>query len=91
MAPHSAGVHSKIDGSGVRSGWQVIDAVAKSNCDLLFLCSYLADSIGLVRAVRAHPFRAKMVGVVNLDGAALGWVVTLQWISRRLRCSIRSA
>jgi branched-chain amino acid transport system substrate-binding protein len=34
----------------------VIDAVAKSNCDLLFLCSYLADSIGLVRAVRAHPF-----------------------------------
>src|SRR6202051_3809972 len=40
----------------------VIDAVAKSNCDLLFLCSYLADSIGLVRAVRAHPFRPKMVG-----------------------------
>jgi branched-chain amino acid transport system substrate-binding protein len=40
----------------------VIDAVAKSNCDLLFLCSYLADSIGLVRAVRAHSFRPKMVG-----------------------------
>ncbi len=39
-----------------------IDAVAKSNCDLLFLCSYLADSIGLVRAVCAHPFRPKMVG-----------------------------
>jgi branched-chain amino acid transport system substrate-binding protein len=45
----------------------VIDAVAKSNCDLLFLCSYLADSIGLVRAVRAHPFRPKMVG-----GAMIG-------------------
>jgi len=40
----------------------VIDAVAKGNCDLLFLCSYLADSIGLVRAVRAHSFRPKMVG-----------------------------
>jgi branched-chain amino acid transport system substrate-binding protein len=45
----------------------VIDAVAKSNCDLLFLCSYLADSIGLVRAIHAHPFRPKMVG-----GAMIG-------------------
>ena len=40
----------------------VIDAVAESNCDLLFLCSYLADSIGLVRTIHAHPFRPKMVG-----------------------------
>jgi branched-chain amino acid transport system substrate-binding protein len=40
----------------------VIDAVAKSNCDLLFLCSYLDDSIGLVRAIHAHPFHPKMVG-----------------------------
>src|ERR1700686_1035354 len=40
----------------------VIDAVAKSGCDLLFLCSYLADSIGLVRAISAHRFRPKMVG-----------------------------
>ena len=40
----------------------VIDAVAKRGCDLLFLCSYLEDSIGLVRAIRAHPFRPKMVG-----------------------------
>jgi branched-chain amino acid transport system substrate-binding protein len=40
----------------------VIDAVAESNCDLLFLCSYLEDSIGLVRAIHAHPFRPKMVG-----------------------------
>jgi branched-chain amino acid transport system substrate-binding protein len=37
-----------------------IDAVAKSGCDLLFLCSYLADSIGLVRAISAHRFRPKM-------------------------------
>lgn len=40
----------------------VIDAVAESDCDLLFLCSYLADSIGLVQAIRAHRFRPKMVG-----------------------------
>ena len=45
----------------------VIDAVAASKCDLLFLCSYLADSIGLVRAIHAHPFRPKMVG-----GAMIG-------------------
>jgi branched-chain amino acid transport system substrate-binding protein len=44
-----------------------IDAVAKSGCDLLFLCSYLADSIGLVQAISAHPFRPKMVG-----GAMIG-------------------
>src|SRR6202051_4436212 len=40
----------------------VIDSVAESGCDLLFLCSYLEDSIGLVRAIHAHPFRPKMVG-----------------------------
>jgi branched-chain amino acid transport system substrate-binding protein len=40
----------------------VIDAVAERGCDLLFLCSYLADSIGLVRTIHAHPFRPKMVG-----------------------------
>jgi branched-chain amino acid transport system substrate-binding protein len=45
----------------------VIDAVAKSDCDLLFLCSYLNDSIGLVRAIHTHPFRPKMVG-----GAMIG-------------------
>lgn len=40
----------------------VIDAVAESNCDLLFLCSYLNDSIGLVRAIHTHSFRPMMVG-----------------------------
>jgi len=40
----------------------VIDAVAKSDCDLLFLCSYLNDSTGLVRAIHAHSFRPNMVG-----------------------------
>lgn len=45
----------------------VIDAVAQSGCDLLFLCSYLADSIGLVRTISTHRFRPKMVG-----GAMIG-------------------
>jgi len=45
----------------------VIDVAAESGCDLLFLCSYLADSIGLVRTIHAHPFRPKMVG-----GAMIG-------------------
>jgi branched-chain amino acid transport system substrate-binding protein len=40
----------------------VIDAVAESSADLLFLCSYLGDSIGLVRAIHTHSFRPKMVG-----------------------------
>jgi len=39
-----------------------LDAVADSGCDLLFLCSYLQDSIDLVRAIRTHSFRPKMVG-----------------------------
>jgi branched-chain amino acid transport system substrate-binding protein len=45
----------------------VLDGVAASGCDLLFLCSYLNDSVGLVRAIQAHPFRPKMVG-----GAMIG-------------------
>jgi branched-chain amino acid transport system substrate-binding protein len=45
----------------------VIDAVAESGCDMLFLCSYLADSIGLVRAINTHGFRPKMMG-----GAMIG-------------------
>lgn len=40
----------------------VIDAVAQSGSDLLFLCSYLADSVGLARTIRSHHFRPKMVG-----------------------------
>lgn len=40
----------------------LMDAVAASHCDLLFLCAYLNDSIGLVRAISAHSFRPKMVG-----------------------------
>jgi branched-chain amino acid transport system substrate-binding protein len=40
----------------------ILDAVAESGCDLLFLCSYIQDSIDLVRALRTHTFRPKMVG-----------------------------
>lgn len=40
----------------------ILDAVAASNCDLLFLCSYIQDSIDLIRAIRKHSFRPKMVG-----------------------------
>lgn len=45
----------------------LIDAVAATGCDLLFLCSYLDDSVGLVRAIDRHAFRPKMVG-----GAMIG-------------------
>lgn len=45
----------------------IIDAAAESDCDLLLLCSYLADSVGLVRALHAHRFRPRMVG-----GAMIG-------------------
>ena len=44
-----------------------IDNVKTSNADILFLCSYLKDSIGLVRAVHASEYRPKMVG-----GAMIG-------------------
>ncbi len=55
-------VHESTYSLATKDFTPVIDAVAKSQCDLLFLCSYLQDSVGLVRAVRAHPFRPKMVG-----------------------------
>ncbi|MCQ8193894.1 ABC transporter substrate-binding protein [Streptomyces sp. RCU064] len=45
----------------------VIDAVARSGSDLLLLCSYLADSVGLARTIRSHRFRPEMVG-----GAMIG-------------------
>jgi branched-chain amino acid transport system substrate-binding protein len=40
----------------------ILDEVAESGCDLLFLCSYLDDSIGLIRAIHGHTYRPKMVG-----------------------------
>ena len=55
-------VHEATYPLAIENFTPVIDAVAESSCDLLFLCSYLDDSIGLVRAIHAHPFRPKMVG-----------------------------
>jgi branched-chain amino acid transport system substrate-binding protein len=44
----------------------LIDAVARSGGDLLFLCSYLRDSVGLVRSIHGHAFRPQMVGAAMI-------------------------
>lgn len=45
----------------------IVDQVKATNADLFFICSYLNDSIGLVRALHKSDFRPKMVG-----GAMIG-------------------
>lgn len=45
----------------------VVDKVKASNADLFFICSYLKDSVGLVRAIHTSDYRPKMVG-----GAMIG-------------------
>ncbi len=45
----------------------IIDKVEATNADLFFICSYLNDSIGLVRAIHKSDYRPKMVG-----GAMIG-------------------
>lgn len=45
----------------------IIDRVKATNADLFFICSYLNDSIGLVRAIHKSDYRPKMVG-----GAMIG-------------------
>ncbi|WP_192348577.1 amino acid ABC transporter substrate-binding protein [Algoriphagus sp. Y33] len=45
----------------------LIDRVQATNADLFFICSYLKDSIGLVRAIHKSDYRPKMVG-----GAMIG-------------------
>src|SRR5690606_5821510 len=45
----------------------IIDQVKVINADLFFICSYLNDSIGLVRAIHKSDYRPKMVG-----GAMIG-------------------
>jgi len=45
----------------------IIEQVKATNADLFFICSYLNDSIGLVRALRKSDYRPKMVG-----GAMIG-------------------
>jgi branched-chain amino acid transport system substrate-binding protein len=44
----------------------LLDEVAAAGPDLLFLCSYLADSIGLVRAIHEHAYQPKMVGAAMI-------------------------
>jgi len=45
----------------------LIEEVKATNADLLFICSYLNDSKGLVRAIHKSDYRPKMVG-----GAMIG-------------------
>lgn len=45
----------------------IIEQLKVIDADLLFLCSYLKDSVGLVRAINASTYRPKMVG-----GAMIG-------------------
>jgi branched-chain amino acid transport system substrate-binding protein len=45
----------------------LIDEIADTDCDVLFLCSYLDDSIRLIRAVAEHHFHPKLGG-----GAMIG-------------------
>lgn len=45
----------------------LIDQLKKTNADLLFLCSYVEDSKGLIRAIHDSDYRPKMVG-----GAMIG-------------------
>ncbi|UXA16210.1 ABC transporter substrate-binding protein [Mycobacterium sp. SMC-4] len=51
----------------------VIDAVADSSCDVLFLCSYLDDSVSLVRTISAHRYRPTLVGgaMIGLQNTAV--------------------
>ncbi len=45
----------------------IIDEIEKIDADILFICSYLNDSIGLVKAIKNSTYRPKMVG-----GAMIG-------------------
>lgn len=45
----------------------IVEQVKSANPDLFFICSYLNDSVGLVRAIHASEFQPKLVG-----GAMIG-------------------
>lgn len=40
----------------------ILDAIAATDADLLFVCSYLKDSTDFIRSLRRHAWRPKMVG-----------------------------
>jgi branched-chain amino acid transport system substrate-binding protein len=60
-------VHESVYPLSTSNFTPLIDEVAESKCDILFLCSYLSDSIKLVQAIRSHAFHPKMTG-----GAMIG-------------------
>jgi branched-chain amino acid transport system substrate-binding protein len=60
-------VHELSYPLGTKNFRPFVDRVAEFDCDVLFLCSYLDDSVGLVHAINEHWFRAKLVG-----GAMIG-------------------
>lgn len=45
----------------------ILGEIAATDCEVLFLSSYLDDSVELIKALRAHAFRPKIVG-----GAMIG-------------------
>jgi branched-chain amino acid transport system substrate-binding protein len=51
----------------------IVRAIAATNPDLLVICSYPPDSVGLVRAINEIGFKAKMIGgaMVGLQSTAL--------------------
>jgi branched-chain amino acid transport system substrate-binding protein len=51
----------------------IVRAVAATNPDLLVICSYPPDSVGMVKAVNEIGFRPKMIGggMVGLQATAL--------------------
>lgn len=55
-------VHEATYALGTRDFAPFLDDIANSDCELLFLCSYLQDTIDLVRAIDTHRFSPKMIG-----------------------------
>src|SRR5882757_2506698 len=51
----------------------IVRAIAATNPDVLVICSYPPDSVGLVRAVNEIGFKPKMIGgaMVGLQATAL--------------------
>ncbi|QEE50258.1 ABC transporter substrate-binding protein [Flavobacterium alkalisoli] len=45
----------------------VIEELGRVNADILFICSYLSDSVGLIKAISSGSYRPKMLG-----GAMIG-------------------
>jgi branched-chain amino acid transport system substrate-binding protein len=59
--------------SGTTDLAPVVRAIAETNPDLVIVCSYPPDSVGMVRAVNEVGFKPKMIGgaMVGLQGTAI--------------------